>query len=83
MAMPKQNKKERCESPGNDEKDSEGNQSQENIRVGLRLRPMNKLEISRRSQSCIQINESDSAVISIDSPLDGMLEYKYDQVRIT
>ena len=81
MAMPKDNK---SISPQNEGNENESHDNHENIRVGLRLRPMNKLEISRRSRKCVRINNNgcDNGVVSIDSPLEGALEYRFDQVRI-
>lgn len=77
--MPKDNK---SISPQNEGNENESHDNHENIRVGLRLRPMNKLEISRRSRKCVRINNNgcDNGVVSIDSPLEGALEYRFDQV---
>jgi hypothetical protein len=51
------------------------------IRVGLRLRPLNKLEASRRSRCCIDIQEG-STDFTVDSPLDGEYDFHYDKVII-
>jgi hypothetical protein len=54
---------------------------EELIRVGLRLRPLNKLETSRRSRCCIDIQEG-STDFTVDSPLDGEYDFHYDKVII-
>uniref|UniRef100_A0A7S4J4X1 Kinesin motor domain-containing protein n=1 Tax=Odontella aurita TaxID=265563 RepID=A0A7S4J4X1_9STRA len=50
-----------------------------NIRVCLRLRPMSKLETSRRSRSCFEIHEC-SRNFTVDSHLDGEYDFCFDQV---
>ena len=50
-----------------------------NVRVCLRLRPMSKLEMSRRSRSCIEVNDA-SKTFTVDSHLDGEYDFCYDQV---
>ncbi len=54
---------------------------EEPVRVGLRLRPLNKLEASRRSRCCIDIQEG-STDFTVDSPLDGEYDFHYDKVTI-
>jgi len=49
------------------------------IRVCLRIRPMNKLETSRRSRDCIKVHEN-CQKYTVDSPLDGKYEFTYDKV---
>lgn len=56
--------------------------SEEPIRVGLRLRPLNKLEASRRSRCCIEVQEG-SSDFTVDSPLDGEYDFHYDKVTVT
>ena len=51
----------------------------DSVRVCLRIRPMNKLETSRRSRDCINLRE-DSQSFTVDSPLDGKYQFKYDKV---
>mmetsp|Transcript_23855 Transcript_23855/g.36305 ORF Transcript_23855/g.36305 Transcript_23855/m.36305 type:complete len:557 (-) Transcript_23855:1548-3218(-) len=54
-----------------------------NIEVYFRLRPMNKLELSRRSRHCVKILSSESrekARVTIDSPLDGTFNFDFDRV---
>ena len=56
-----------------------------NIEVYFRLRPMNKLELSRRSRHCVKILSSESrekARVTIDSPLDGTFNFDFDRVSI-
>ena len=56
-----------------------------NIEVYFRLRPMNKLELSRRSRHCVEISSSDSREndrVTIDSPLDGTFDFDFDRVSI-
>ena len=54
---------------------------EEAIRVCLRLRPLNKLEASRRSRCCIEVQEG-CTDFTVDSPLDGEYDFHYDKVRI-
>jgi hypothetical protein len=49
------------------------------ICVCLRLRPLTKLETSRRSRSCIEVHEG-SSEFTIDSPLDGEYDFCFDTV---
>jgi hypothetical protein len=53
----------------------------ENMRVFLRLRPMNKLETSRRSKNCVELDDDDPRTILVDSPLDGEYDFRFDHVR--
>jgi len=54
-----------------------------NIKVCLRVRPMNKLETSRRSRNCIEY-QSDNQSITIDSPAEGEnYDFKFNKVRIS
>ena len=55
----------------------------ENISVFLNIRPMNKLELSRRSKHCITIhssNDNRKNEITVDSHLDGKHEFSFDEV---
>jgi hypothetical protein len=54
---------------------------EEPVRVGLRLRPLNKLEASRRSRCCINVKEG-LTDFTVDSPLDGEYDFHYDKVTI-
>ena len=49
------------------------------IAVYLRLRPMTKLELNRRSRSCIEVHEGDRE-FTVDSPLDGEYDFSFDHV---
>jgi len=51
----------------------------EAVRVCLRLRPMSKLETSRRSRCCVEVHDG-STSFTVDSPLDGEYDFNYDQV---
>ena len=75
---------------------ADGPPQQEPIRVCLRLRPMNKFELSRRSTNCVTVSKivSYAAIlekgldmygnggdaIKIDSPLEGEFNYVFDKV---
>ena len=53
--------------------------------VYLRFRPMNKLEISRRSRSCVQFHSTDGdgiASLTVDSPLEGEYDFSFDKVSV-
>jgi hypothetical protein len=52
------------------------------ICVCLRLRPMNKLEASRRSKNCVEVHRSGTG-LTIDSPLDGEFNFSFDRVSFT
>ena len=54
----------------------------EDMRVFLRLRPINKLEQSRRSKNCIDLHD-DPTLITIDSPLEGEYDYTFHHVSNT
>jgi len=54
-----------------------------NIRVSLRLRPMNKLEQSRRSRNCVEVHPPGlygTTELTVDSPLEGEYDFNFDQV---
>ena len=51
----------------------------DDMRVFLRLRPINKLEQSRRSKNCIELHE-DPTLVTVDSPLEGEYDYTFDHV---
>eukprot|EP00934_Nitzschia_sp_Nitz4_P000557 Nitzschia sp. Nitz4//NODE_389_length_21930_cov_67.393920//595//5144//NITZ4_additional_000048-RA//-1//CDS//3329531868//557//frame0 len=49
------------------------------VQVYLRLRPMNKLEESRRSKDCVELQE-DPTKVTVDAPLQGLFDYTFDAV---
>jgi len=51
----------------------------EQIRVALRLRPQNKLEISKRGRSCVDIHKG-ATRITVDAPLEGEFDFSFDHV---
>ena len=51
----------------------------DDMRVFLRLRPINKLEQSRRSKNCIELHE-DPTLVTVDSPLQGEYDFTFDHV---
>ena len=59
---------------------SEEEEFRDDMRVFLRLRPINKLEQSRRSKNCIELHE-DPTLVTVDSPLEGEYDYTFDHVR--
>lgn len=59
---------------------SEEEEFRDDMRVFLRLRPINKLEQSRRSKNCIELHE-DPTLITVDSPLEGEYDFTFDHVR--
>ena len=54
----------------------------ERIQVFLRLRPMNKLELFRRSKNCIVVHPYNfhKKQVTVDSHLDGEHEFSFDEV---
>lgn len=68
-------------SSGDESSGEEEEEFREDMRVFLRLRPMNKLEQSRRSKNCIELHE-DTTVITVDSPLEGEYDFVFDHVSI-
>ena len=59
------------------------NDSPTPIKVCLRLRPMNKLETSRRSRNCVTIHDDDQTV-TVDSPIDGdKSDFSFQKVRVS
>mmetsp|Transcript_18969 Transcript_18969/g.29213 ORF Transcript_18969/g.29213 Transcript_18969/m.29213 type:complete len:1455 (+) Transcript_18969:91-4455(+) len=53
------------------------------IKVYLRLRPMNKLEASRRSKHCVEIHTDEDGPpteMTVDSPLEGEFDFSFDRV---
>lgn len=71
------------DSPQDDDGSFEDEQEEvnENMRVFLRLRPMNKRETSRRSKNCVELDDDDHRCISVDSPLEGEFTFRFDHVR--
>lgn len=51
----------------------------ENVKVFLRLRPMDKLETSKRSKDCIELHENPK-LITVESPVLGSFDSTFDQV---
>ena len=52
------------------------------IKVCLRLRPMNRLETSRRSRNCIDIHNGGKGM-TVDSALDGaQFDFAFDKVGL-
>lgn len=49
------------------------------IRVYLRLRPMNKLEESKRSKDCVEMHDNPKT-LTVDSPLQGTFDFSFDMV---
>lgn len=57
--------------------------------VYLRFRPMNKLEISKRSKKCVNLHSSSDdnndidrlTELTVDSPLEGEFDFSFDKVR--
>ena len=58
--------------------DPDDDSSSQNVKVCLRLRPMNKLEESRRSRHCVEVREHTS--ITVNSPLDGSFDCDFNRV---
>lgn len=54
-------------------------QKPEHVKVYLRLRPMNKLEIFKRSKDCIELHGNPRQV-TVESPLLGSCEFEFDAV---
>jgi len=54
------------------------------MRVYLRIRPLNKYEISRRSKHCMQVYPDDmngtTTRVTVDSPYEGQYDFSFDQV---
>jgi hypothetical protein len=59
---------------------SESDHDNPNVKVYCRLRPMNKLEMSRRSKNCVYLPEDDPRCITVDSPLEGEYDFFFDRV---
>lgn len=57
-------------------------EADERVKVYLRLRPMDKLETSKRSKDCIELHENPK-LITVDSPLLGTFDFTFDQVRLS
>ena len=67
---------------GDDQNNPIQNVRQQNQKVYVRLRPMNKLEISRRSKDCVELDDVNPKIASIDSPHHGLLHFSFDMVRL-
>lgn len=61
--------------------EEEEEEFRDDMRVFLRLRPINKLEQSRRSKNCIELHE-DPTLVTVDSPLEGEYDYTFDHVSL-
>jgi hypothetical protein len=64
---------------GKEKKQSSDDDSSQ-VKVYLRLRPMDKLETSKRSKDCIELHDNPK-IITVDSPLLGCFDFTFDQVR--
>lgn len=53
--------------------------AEEKVKVYLRLRPMDKLETSKRSKDCIELHDNPQ-LITVDSPLLGTFDFTFDMV---
>lgn len=58
------------------------------MQVYLRFRPMNKLEVSKRSRNCVYFQEDggsndakSNTKVTIDSPMEGEFDFSFDKVR--
>ena len=51
----------------------------EEVKVYLRLRPMDKLETSKRSKDCIELH-TNPQIVTVDSPLQGVYDFTFDMV---
>jgi hypothetical protein len=49
------------------------------VKVYLRLRPINKLESSKRSKDCIELHDNPK-IVTVDSPLQGLFDFTFDMV---
>jgi hypothetical protein len=59
-----------------------GNKSNNNnVKVYVRLRPMDKLEMSRRSKDCIELDDVNPKIVTVDSPHHGVRDFSFDMVR--
>ena len=54
-------------------------EAEDHVKVYLRLRPMDKLETSKRSKDCIDLHENPK-LITVDSPLLGTFDFTFDLV---
>ena len=66
-------------SSSNNKTTSRSKKQNENIKVCLRLRPINKLEESRRSRHCVQVHPEQTS-LTVDSPLEGEYDFSFDKV---
>lgn len=60
-------------------------ETSQNIRVCLRFRPMNMLEINRRSRNCVEVHPPGiygHTELTVDSPLEGEYDFNFDQVSV-
>ena len=61
--------------------DTESQDDMTKVKVIIRLRPMNKLETSRRSKDCIELHDNPK-ILTVDAPLQGMYDFTCDMVRL-
>jgi hypothetical protein len=66
-------------SDSDDEASSSGNNNN-NVKVYCRLRPMNKLEVSKRSKNCVDLPDDEPGCLVVDSPLEGEYDFFFDGV---
>lgn len=68
-----------CSKTG-DSSDNSGKVSRENIKVYVRLRPINKQEKAKRSKDCIEFHDNCPGKITVESPLNGSFDFQFDGV---
>jgi hypothetical protein len=51
------------------------------VHLYLRLRPISKLEASKRSKDCIELHD-DPKILTVDSPLQGSFNFTFDMVGL-
>ena len=62
--------------------DDDENDDTRRVHVYLRLRPINKLEESKRSKDCIELHD-DPKILTVDSPLQGSFNFTFDMVSFS
>jgi hypothetical protein len=60
---------------------NKSNNDNNNVKVYVRLRPMDKLEMSRRSKDCIELDDVNPKIVTVDSPHHGVRDFSFDMVR--
>jgi hypothetical protein len=56
------------------------NNNNNNVKVYVRLRPMDKLEMNRRSKDCIELDDVNPKIVTVDSPHHGVRDFSFDMV---